>query len=450
RPSSSLPEHLHFCLQEQKHAVLAALRNIQSISEKDEKTPNTDTKRDLESLLNATVQRGEGNSCLVIGPRGSGKTKIVEDVIASLPGRPIIVRLSGYVQRTDRLALREIARQVAKQTEQAFGAELEDDVEEEQNPFDDATAPGPPPLPPSHLPTLISSLPTLGRPTVLVLDAFDLFAEHGRQALLYCLLDTAQSCRAGTDTKGIAIVGVTARVDTLNMLEKRVKSRFSGRMLRTSGPGSNARWQRIARIAFLAPPLHQVDGAKEWKQLWTGAIERFLADKKVEERLSEVFELVRDVRLLCLVLTGLIAALSPKNPYPTAAGLLAGAADQCALPPFPFLNALPYPALCLLIAAMHERTAGNDAVTFEMLHDAFQIQVRTSTAAPVQNRYGGSIGMAFERLVDARIFVPATSTSGGSARQFVRHRCMVEYEHVKRAVEASVRTDLKRWLKMAS
>jgi len=53
---------------------------------------------------------------------------------------------------------------------------------------------------------------------------------------------------------------------------------------------------------------------------------------------------------------------------------------------------LPYPALGLLIAASHERSAGHDVVTFEMLHDRFESQIRSSSAAPVQ--LGGvSIGM---------------------------------------------------------
>jgi origin recognition complex subunit 4 len=210
-----------------------------------------------------------------------------------------------------------MARQVAKQTEQAFGAELELDAEDEPNPFDDDTAaPGLPPLPPSHLPTLISSLPTLGRPTILVLDAFDLFAEHGRQALLYCLLDTAQSCRVGADTKGIAIVGVTACVDTLNMFEKRVKSRFSGRMLRTTGPGDAACWEQISRSALLAPVPNAgaSEASSEWMGLWSAAVGRFLADRAVEGELSATFDLIKDVRLLCHILvssrpihTGLIS-----------------------------------------------------------------------------------------------------------------------------------------------
>lgn len=198
------------------------------------------------------------------------------------------MRLSGHVQRNDRVALREIARQVAKQIDKAFGAELEND--EDASAEDEVTEA------PSHLPTLISSLPTLGRPTIIVIDAFDLFAEHGRQALLYCLLDTSQSCRAGTMTRGLAVVGITTRVDTLNMLEKRVKSRFSGRMLRTATPHN---WESLAHSALLAPIPVPSD---EWTEMWAHAVKRFMTDRSVKEALSETFGLVRDARLLARVL----------------------------------------------------------------------------------------------------------------------------------------------------
>lgn len=72
----------------------------------------------------------------------------------------------------------------------------------------------------------MSSLP---RPTIVILDAFDLFTTHARQALLYCLLDTVQSCRAGEGRKGVAVVGVTTRVVSayLRRLRSRLDVTFS-------------------------------------------------------------------------------------------------------------------------------------------------------------------------------------------------------------------------------
>lgn len=56
-------------------------------------------------------------------------------------------------------------------------------------------------------------------------------------------------------------------------------------------------------------------------------------------------------------------------------------------------EALPYPSICLLVAAMHAHSAGHDMITFEMLYDGFREEFRASAAAPIQIE-GGSIGMA--------------------------------------------------------
>ena len=108
----------------------------------------------------------------------------------------------------------------------------------------------------THLPALIGTLTTLSRPTIVLLDSFDLFTNHARQALLYCLLDTVQSCRSGASRSlendnlgagGVAVIGITTRVDCLNLLEKRVKSRFSGRLVRVGVVDEYDRYVEVAK-----------------------------------------------------------------------------------------------------------------------------------------------------------------------------------------------------------
>ncbi|KAI0053529.1 hypothetical protein FA95DRAFT_1632062, partial [Auriscalpium vulgare] len=457
RLPAQLPAHLLPCLHSQRRAILALLQkpSIRALDDNDqEPTPNQITARQLKELLTGTVERGEGNSCLLIGPRGSGKTRIVEGTVAALSMPPIVIRLSGYAQSDDRLALREIASQLAQQTGHSYDLETSPGEDEDDNPFT-SVDPSIPLPPPSHLPTLISSLPSLARPSIVILEAFDLFALHGRQALLYCLLDTAQSCRASNSSKGIAVVGVTTRVDTVNLLEKRVKSRFSGRMLRTAGPADIDEWTWVARNVLSAPIA---DPTGEWEPMWSQAVERFLSERSVKEALLDTFSLTKDVRMLTQILaspchlyrhvTGPILSLSPESPFPTASHLSVSVSAQRCPPTFPFLPALPYPGICLLIAAVHAGTAGHESVTFEMLHESFRTQVRTSQSAPVQVD-GGSIGMAFEHLVSVQVFSPMAGTSSYVAREFVRHRCMVERDAVKKAVDASGQTNLKKWFNRA-
>ena len=126
------------------------------------------------------------------------------------------------------------------------------------------------------------------------------FALHARQSLLYCLLDTVQSCRAGSGNHGVAVIGVTTRVDTVNLLEKRVKSRFSGRMLRTAGPRRLNNWIDIIRTVLLSSicAVHQ----EEWLPMWNASVQQFLTDPKITDAFNETFALIKDVRMLSQIM----------------------------------------------------------------------------------------------------------------------------------------------------
>lgn len=175
-------------------------------------------------LVEQTVTAGEGNSMLVMGSRGSGKTSMVESIIASLLKQHgddfHVVRLNGFFHTDDRLSLREIWRQLGREME------TEDDASK-INSYADTMA------------TLLALLShpeelsqgtdrsnglTTAKSVVIILDEFDLFATHPRQTLLYNLFDIAQARKAP-----LAVLGLTTKVDVTETLEKRVKSRFSHR-----------------------------------------------------------------------------------------------------------------------------------------------------------------------------------------------------------------------------
>ena len=219
---------------------------------------------------------------------------------------PIVIRLSGYIQRNDRLAIREIAWQLSHQTGKQISLDDEEDGGNPDVNGDEIGRQDAAPLPPpAYLPSLISTLPSQPRPVVVILDAFDEFALQGRQALLYCLLDTVQSCRVGSGSNGLAVIGVTNRVDTINLLEKRVKSRFSGRMLRTAGPRSVQDWWRLTR-GILTAPLDKEEDVDGWGELWDGSVSKFLEERGVKTALHETWALVKDVRVLTKILVSFL------------------------------------------------------------------------------------------------------------------------------------------------
>ncbi|KAF2395717.1 hypothetical protein EJ06DRAFT_525172 [Trichodelitschia bisporula] len=193
-------------------------------------------------LMEATITSGEGNSMLLIGARGSGKSALVSKAIQELSRSQKdhfhVVRLNGFIHTDDKLALRDVWRQL--------GSEME--LEEDNGVK-------------SYADTLTMLLALLSHPSeitgdhsdqviaksvVFIMDEFDLFASHPRQTLLYNLLDIAQSRKAP-----IAVLGLTTRIDVMESLEKRVKSRFSHRYVHLSLPKSLTLFVEACKAALM-------------------------------------------------------------------------------------------------------------------------------------------------------------------------------------------------------
>jgi origin recognition complex subunit 4 len=211
--------------------------------------------------------------------------------------------------------MREIAYQLGQQTGESFSQLDEGDTNDEQddNPFLDRPNSGTTDLglalpPSSHLPALISVIPTLSRPSIIILDAFDLFALHPRQALLYCLLDTVQGCRTSASNKGLAVVGLTSRIDAINLLEKRVKSRFSGRVIRTAGISTVQQWLALTRRALCPQTsiVQQDDVTKEWDSAWEKQVSELLGDRAVVDAIKDTIGFAKDPSLLFRILVSVI------------------------------------------------------------------------------------------------------------------------------------------------
>ena len=196
----------------------------------------------VNTVISQTITAGESNSMLLIGARGSGKTALVNRVLREQtkehPDDFHAVRLNGFIHTDDKIALREIWRQLGREM----------DLDEEEN----TTR--------NYADTLASLLALLSHPlelgqeqapgqtnksVIFVLDEFELFASHPRQTLLYNLFDIAQSRKAP-----IAVLGLTTRIDVAESLEKRVKSRFSHRYVHLSSPKSFSAFVDVCKAAL--------------------------------------------------------------------------------------------------------------------------------------------------------------------------------------------------------
>ncbi|KAH9204162.1 P-loop containing nucleoside triphosphate hydrolase protein [Leptodontidium sp. 2 PMI_412] len=155
--------------------------------------------QNVYQVVEKTVLAGEGNSMLVVGPRGCGKTTLVESVISDLSGdhreRFHVVRLNVFIHTDDKSAAKEVWRQLGREME--VGDDLGGKICE-------------------------SPADRVAKSVIFVLDEFDLFTTHPCKTLLYNLFDIAQARKAP-----VVVLGLTTRIDIVESFEKRVKSRFS-------------------------------------------------------------------------------------------------------------------------------------------------------------------------------------------------------------------------------
>ncbi|XP_059062536.1 origin recognition complex subunit 4 [Achroia grisella] len=171
-------------------------------------------KNSVYDLMKRTVLQGESHSALIIGPRGSGKTTLINSVLHQLSKEvdiesdAIIVKLNGLIHHDDKISLKSITAQM--QLENAVGDRVFGTFAE-------------------NLSFLLSCLQSGAdrrcKSMVFILEEFDMFCHSGRtQTLLYNLFDITHSKQSP-----MCVLGVTNRLDVMELLEKRVKSRFSHR-----------------------------------------------------------------------------------------------------------------------------------------------------------------------------------------------------------------------------
>ncbi|KAJ2796774.1 origin recognition complex subunit 4 [Coemansia guatemalensis] len=300
----------------------------------------------VEAVVRQTVESGEGNSVVVVGPRGSGKTAVVQQALAAAGsgGRHHVVRLSGFVHTSDGLALRDIARQLlAAQDAEGAGA---------AGTFAEALA---------YVLGVLRAADGGVAPVVFVLEEFDQLAQHPKQALLYTLFDMAQ--RAQTP---VCVVGVTARVDVMDLLEKRVKSRFSHRLVHVHGAASLEAFTDIARTA-----LH-VDGDSQFARQFRQRVEEILSTPAVAAHIAAVYEIDKDARQLLQLFAAAVARLTAAEPLLCLEHVQRSIAHEAASGKMRVVGGISLLELSLVVAMHSLVRGGSSKYNFEMVYDEYK------------------------------------------------------------------------------
>ncbi|KAK3400180.1 origin recognition complex subunit 4 C-terminus-domain-containing protein [Sordaria brevicollis] len=386
-------------------------------------------------LVEQTIVAGEGNSMMVIGARGSGKTTLVESIITDMFSQHKdefhVVRLNGFIHTDDKLALREIWRQLGKEMS------VEDEL------ISKTTH--------NHADTMASLLALLSHPAeigmappqdgvtsksiIFLIDEFDLFATHARQTLLYNLFDIAQARKAP-----IAVLGLTTRIDVVESLEKRVKSRFSHRYVYLSLPKSLPAYWEICKQGLVvededmdAEGIDQaLEGHAEFTEWWNGKVVALHKTPSFQHHLESHFYSTKSVPAFLTSCILPLSTLSPSSPTlripPITTPSPHTTTTLTTEPPdskLHLLSSLSDLDLSMLIAAARlDIVAHTDTVNFAMAYDEYtslmsRVRVQSASAGLLALGGGsrvwgrGIAGIAWERLVTLGLLVPAAGSLGG-------------------------------------
>lgn len=306
---------------------------------------------------------------------------------------------------------------------------------------------------PSHLLALLTQ--PSPRSIIVILDEFDLFTEHARQALLYCLLDVVQSVQTGpveTTPRGLAVIGITSRVDTLLLLEKRVKSRFSHRVWRVTSPlsPSGPGWRSLLRAALVPwseKALDKDKGMRQWQEDWAFAVDMLLEHDTVSGHLERLASLTTDMRLLYRpFIAPVTSVLSGRLDFLSVPGVAASVRSQLELsgwstglpakPPSATpskneklggvdiaakLRGLPHPALGVVIIAKHLAYAGRLEFSLAQVEDEYARFARSRLVGSGRARWPVPLlRRGFDLCRSLGLLAPAGPVSAGPRFSKVR------------------------------
>ncbi|CAM4630821.1 origin recognition complex subunit 4 [Caretta caretta] len=382
----------------------------------------------LLELLKRTIIHGESNSALIIGPRGSGKTMLLNYVLKELMEVKQVrenllqVHLNGLLQTNDKIALKEITRQLQMENvvgDKVFGSFAE------------------------NLAFLLEALKKGDRdsscPVLFILDEFDLFVHHKNQTLLYNLFDISQSAQTP-----VTVIGLTCRQDILELLEKRVKSRFSHRQIYLLNSFDFKQYLKIFKEQLYLPAEFLY---KPFTQKWNKNVQSLSEDRTVQDVLRNHFHCSKDLRSLHMLLMLALSSITVSHPFMTGSDLLE-ASKLCRMDSKAnIVHGLSVLEICLIIAMKHLNDVyEGEPFNFQMVYNEFQKFIQRK-AHSMYNFEKPVVMKAFEHLLQLELIKPIEGLSVRAQREYLLMKLLLDNNQIMDALQVypNCPTDVKQW-----
>ncbi|XP_072469268.1 origin recognition complex subunit 4 isoform X2 [Notamacropus eugenii] len=332
------------------------------------------------------------------------------------------VHLNGLLQTSDKIALKEITKQLCLENvvgDKIFGTFAE------------------------NLSFLLEALKkgdrTSSCPVIFILDEFDLFAHHKNQTLLYNLFDISQSAQTP-----VAVIGLTCRLDILELLEKRVKSRFSHRQIHLMNSFNFSQYLKIFKEQLTLPEEFP---DRHFTEKWNEAVQCLSEDKNVKEVLLKHFHASKDLRSLHMLLMLALSHITSSRPFIIPTDLIE-ANHSCSMDSKAnIVHGLSVLEICLLIAMKHLNDIYQDEpFNFQMVYNEFQKFIQRK-AHSVYNFEKPVVMKAFEHLQQLELVKPMERTSVNTQKEYQLVKLLLDSNQIMDALQKypNCPTDVRQW-----
>ncbi|KAI9345253.1 origin recognition complex subunit 4 C-terminus-domain-containing protein [Obelidium mucronatum] len=395
----------------------------------------------LSDLANNSIIKSESNSVLLIGPRSSGKTMVIRKALDKFPADKFVtVWLDGTFQTSDQLAVKEIVRQLQMETQ--IECAKPTNVNECLNFVIDT----------------LNSGSKENIPVVFILEEFDLFALHPKQSLLYTLFDIAQTC-----VNPVFVIGASQRQDCIELLEKRVKSRFSHRVIFTYPPKNVQEMTQMVRNAITLSPSSSSSSTsssskndsvsppeitnESYRRVFNERVQQILGSDSFKEIAQGILYGTANIREMYNVFTAQLMSLSASQPYFSMDGFQIACASQLLDPMPDMFNAISPLEQILLVAVKQCVDRHFVPFNFEIVYEYFQ-EFRRQSDKMAQWLYKKDVVFkAFESLQGMMLIAPINGTGNRCPKMHKMFKVNLSVNDICALVAGSedCPDDVKKW-----
>lgn len=338
----------------------------------------------------------------------------------------IVVQLNGLIHTDDSLAIESITSQLDMMDAEAMGKIFSSFAE--------------------NLLYLLDCLKTGDRnkskSVLFILEEFDLFCSHHNQTLLYNLFDIAQSAQAP-----ICVLGSTCRLDAIELLEKRVKSRFSHRQFFLFPNNDFETRLNLFKKLLSADHTNKVKRL-QYNDLWNLKIVKLVGDKNVQAALESHFAYETSIASLKKILYQLVSLLSDDHEWITPLDIKLVTEKYENDTKVDLLCDLSVLEICLVIAIKHHcEIYDRDPFNFEMILTRFN---KFACKSGVFQNHGREVVMkGFERIQQFEFIMPVVSAGSNLLKQFQMYWLVLSFGQINVAISKydDLPTEIDQWSK---